>query len=109
MPELTTVFADRGDLDLLDLRRVERERPLDTDAERLLPHRERLADPRALALDDDAFEDLHAAALTLDHLEVDAHGVACLELGQVSPQLALFEKLDGIRHGEEARRALPGC
>ena len=25
------------------------------------------------------------------------------------PGAALFEKLDGIRHGEEARRALPGC
>ena len=88
---------------------MERERPLDADAERLLPHRERLPDTCALALDDDALEDLDAAALTLDHLEVDAHGVARLELGQVSPQLALFEKLDGIRHGEEARRALSGC
>jgi hypothetical protein len=37
---------------------------------------------------------------------VHAHGVPCLELGQVCPQLALFEKLDRIRHGEEARRAL---
>jgi hypothetical protein len=85
---------------------VERERPLDADAERLLAHGERLPDAGALPLDDDALEDLDAAALSLDHLEVHAHGVPCLELGQVCPQLALFEKLDGIRHGEEARRAL---
>ena len=70
---------------------MERERALDSDPERLLAHGERLPHAGALALDDDALEDLDAAALSLDHLEVDAHGVACLELGQVSPQLALFE------------------
>jgi hypothetical protein len=83
--------ADRPHLDLLDLRRVHRERPLDTDPERLLAHGERLPNARALALDDDALEDLHTAALTLDHLEVDADGVARLELRQVRPQLALLE------------------
>ena len=88
---------------------MEGERPLDPDAEGLLADGERLPHAGALTLDDDAFEDLDAAALSLDHLEVDAHGVARLELRQVGPQLALFEKLDGIRHGEEARRALPGC
>ena len=50
-----------------------------------------LAYPGSLALDDDAFEDLHAAALALDHLEVDTDRVAGLELRQVCPQLALFE------------------
>ena len=70
---------------------MQRERPLDADAERLLAHGERLAHPGALALDDDALEDLDAAALALDHLEVDAHGVSGLELRQVRPQLALFE------------------
>ena len=85
---------------------MHRECPLDADAERLLAHGEGLAHARALALDDDALEDLDAAALSLDHLEVDANGVAGLELGQVRPQLALFEELDGIRHGEEARQGL---
>ncbi len=47
--------------------------------------------PGALALDDDPLEDLDAAALSFDHLEVDANGIAGLELGQVRPQLALFE------------------
>jgi hypothetical protein len=101
--------ADRLHLDLLDLRRVERERPLDADPEGLLADGERLAHARALALDDNALEDLDAATLSLDHLEVDANGVACLELRQVRPQLALFEELDGICHGEEARWALAGC
>jgi len=70
---------------------MQRERPLDPDAERLLAHREGLTYAGALALDDDALEDLDAAALSFDHLEVDADGVAGLELGQVRPQLALFE------------------
>ena len=83
--------ADRLHLDLLDLRRVHRERPLDSDAERLLAHGEGLAHAGALALDDDSLEDLEAAALTLDHLEVHADGVARLELGQVGSQLSLLE------------------
>ncbi len=67
------------------------ERPLDPDAERLLADSERLAHAGALALDDDALEDLDTAALAFDHLEVHANGVARLELGQVGSQLALLE------------------
>ena len=67
------------------------ERPLDADAERLLAHGEGLAHARALALDDDALEDLDTAALALDHLEVHADGVARLELRQVGSQLSLLE------------------
>jgi len=51
--------------------RMQRERALDTDAERVLPHREGLADAGALALDHDPLEDLEAGARALDHLEVD--------------------------------------
>src|SRR5206468_10303744 len=71
--------ADRADLDLLDLRRVERERPLDADAEGLLAYGERLARSGPLALDHDALVDLDPPALALDHLKVDAHGVPRLE------------------------------
>jgi hypothetical protein len=42
-------------------------------------------------LDDDPFEHLQAAPLTLDDLKMDAHRVARLEAGQVGPQLALLE------------------
>jgi hypothetical protein len=83
---------------------VEREGPLDADAERLLADGERLAHAGALALDDDALENLHATALTLDDLEVHAHGVAGLELRQVGSQLSLLEEFDRIRHGDEATR-----
>jgi hypothetical protein len=69
---------------------VERERPLDTHSERLLAHGERLTRARALTLDDDALEGLEAPACALDHQEVDPHRVACLEPGQVGPQLALL-------------------
>jgi len=83
--------ADRLHLDLLDLRRVERERALDADAERLLADGERLPHACTLALDHDALEDLDAAALSLDHLEVDADGVSGLEDRHVGSQLPLLE------------------
>jgi len=70
---------------------VERERPLDADTERLLADGERLTDTGTLPLDDDSLEDLDTPALSLDHLEMDAHGVACLEGRQVGSQLALLE------------------
>src|SRR5215210_2340207 len=89
---------DRHHLDLLDLRRVHGKRSLDADPERLLAHGERLANAGALALDHDALEDLDPRALSLDHAEMDAHGVARLELRDVGSQLALLEELDGARH-----------
>jgi hypothetical protein len=91
--------ADRADLDPLDLRRVQRERALDADTERLLPDGERLADAGALALDHDPLEHLDAAALALDHLEMDAHGVPRLELGHLA-QLFALESLDRRAHGK---------
>ena len=87
-----------GDLEFLDLRRVQRERPLDADAEGLLADRERLARARALALEDDALEDLGAAAVALDHLEVDAHAIARVEAGKTLPQLAPLDAVDHAAH-----------
>src|SRR6185437_14517087 len=58
---------------------MQRERPLDPDPEGLLADGERLPHAGALALDDDALEHLDAVALTLDHLEVHAHGVPGFE------------------------------
>ena len=77
---------------------MERERSLDADPERLLADREGLTGPSALALDHDAFEDLQTATLALDHLEVNADGVARLEPGAIAAQLALFEILDDPMH-----------
>ena len=94
--------ADRLDLDLLDLRRVERERPLDPDAERLLADGERLAGARALALDDDALEDLDTAPRALDHLEMDANRVARLEPGHLA-QLGALDRFDDVAHKRVAQ------
>src|SRR5207237_4076224 len=47
-------------LDLLDRRRVQREDPLDSLAERHFPHRERGARAAAVQPDDHALEDLNA-------------------------------------------------
>src|SRR5207249_1210484 len=71
--------ADRRDLDLLDLGRVEREGPLDTHPERLLADGEGLARAGALSLDHDPLVDLDPAPLALDHLEMDADGIPGLE------------------------------
>src|SRR5215475_3179755 len=71
--------TDLHDLDALDLGRVQRERPLDADAERLLADRERLAHAGALALDDDALEDLEPRPGALDHAKVHADAVSGLE------------------------------
>ena len=87
-----------GDLELLDLRRVQRERPLDADAEGLLADGEGLARARALALEDDALEDLGAAAVALDHLEVDAHAVARGEGGKALLQLGTLDAVDDAAH-----------
>jgi hypothetical protein len=89
----------KGALDLLDLRRVHGERALHTHAEALLAHGEGLAGRRALALDDRAFEDLHAAALALDDLEVHAHGVARTELRDVVADLHPLQALDNGHAG----------
>ena len=92
--------AAGGDLDPLDLRRVHRERALHADAEGLLADGEGLAHAVALALDDDALEDLRAAARALDDLEVDADAVAGLEGGDAA-QLRALEAVDDGAHGEE--------
>ena len=87
-----------GDLDLLDLRRVQRERPLDADPERLLADGERLARAVSLALDHDALEDLGAAAGALDHLEVDAQAVAGVKRRN-SAELRALQAFDDGAHG----------
>ena len=92
-----------GDLDLLDLRRVHRERALHADAEGLLADREGLARAVALALDDHALEDLRTTTRALDDLEVDADAVAGLELGYAA-QLGALEVVDDGAHGEKTAR-----
>src|SRR4051794_25392486 len=96
--------AAGGDLDPLDLRRMQRERALDTDAEGLLAHGERLPYTFALALDDDALEDLRAATRALDDLEVDPHPIAGGELRDPA-QLRALEAVDDGAHRREKPRA----
>ena len=90
--------AARGDLEFLDLRRMQRKGPLDTDPEGLLADGEGLTRARALALEDDALEDLGPAAAALDHLEVDAHAVASLEGREPLPLLASLDAVDNAAH-----------
>jgi hypothetical protein len=77
---------------------MQRERPLDADPEGLLADGERLAHAGSLPLDHDPLEHLDAPPLSLDHLEVDANGVARLEPGTTAAQLFLLEILDDAMH-----------
>src|SRR5947209_12923822 len=91
--------AARHDLDLLHDRGVHREGALDTDAEADLADGEGLADPAALAPDDDALEDLDAGAVALDHADVDLDGVTRPERGDVRPQRVGVESVQGVHRG----------
>jgi hypothetical protein len=81
---------------------VHGERALHADAEGLLADGERLADALALALDDDALEDLRPAARALDDLEVDLDAVPGLEPGDAA-QLRALEAVDDGAHGKKNR------
>src|SRR5438477_5739524 len=72
-------LAAAHELDRIDHRRIEREHPLDALAVRDLAHREVLVEAAAGAPDAHALIGLHAAALALDHLDVDQHRVAGTE------------------------------
>ena len=72
---------------------MHRECALDADSERLLADGERLAQPAALALDDDALEDLGAAPGALHYLEVHAHTIAGLE-DRDAAQLSALDAVD---------------
>src|SRR3970282_2667677 len=63
--------------------------------------RERLAEARSLPLDADPLEDLDPPTIAIDHLEVDANGVPCLELGEVRAHVTLLEALDRRVHREK--------
>src|SRR5262249_5785593 len=95
----------------VDHRRVQREDALDALAVRNLAHREILVEALAGAADAHALIGLHAGALALDHLDVDDHGVARGELGNVLAggklrHLLFFELLDHV-HGIFLRRLHP--
>src|SRR5215470_6383254 len=102
-------LAAAHDLDRVDHRRIEREHALDALAIGDLANREVLVEARARAADADALVSLDAALLALDHLDVDEHGVARLEVGDVLAggklrYLLLFELLDQV-HGKSPSAA----
>src|SRR4029453_17578996 len=84
------------DLDALDPRRVDRERPLDPDAVRNAAQGEGGAQAFPALPDHHALEDLHALLLALDDLDVHAHGVAGREGVAVLLQYAGLDGRDGI-------------
>src|SRR5215204_2529558 len=97
-------LAAAHELDRVDHRRQQREHPLDALAVGNLADREALVDAVAGAADADALIGLDAGALAFDHLDVDDHGVARLEVrnilaGGEPVGLLLVEGLDEV-HGK---------
>jgi hypothetical protein len=91
--------AAGGHLDALDLRRVQWEGSLHSDAERLLAHGERLTHAVALALEDDPLEDLGAPPRSLHDLEVHADAIAGVEYRRPA-QLRVLQAVDHGAHLE---------
>ncbi len=85
-----------NDLDMADTGAVVGEGSLNTDAVAYAANGEGLADAAALHLDDDAFKVLKPLAVTFNDLDVNTHGVADLELGEVGTKLLFFELSDDV-------------
>ena len=83
-----------NDLDMADTGAVVGEGSLNTDAVAYAANGEGLADAAALHLDDDAFKVLKPLAVAFNDLNVNTHGVADLELGEVGTKLLFFELSD---------------
>src|SRR6185295_7719820 len=101
-------LAVAHDLDLLDARAVDHERPLHADAARDLPNGDRAGDATATQAHDRALEDLDALLAALDHARRDLDRVAGGELGQVGADLVgddLVEDVHGGSFPAGARRA----
>ena len=85
-----------NDLDMADTGAVVGEGSLNTDAVAYAANGEGLADTAALHLDDDAFKVLKPLAVAFNDLDVNTHGVADLELGEVGTKLLFFELSDDV-------------
>ena len=82
----TTDVTARDELDVVDDRRVDGELTLDSDLERDLADVERLANPVAVASDNDTLENLDSAAVTFNDVYVNLYRVTDAEVGDVATQ-----------------------
>src|SRR5215469_3611608 len=104
----TADLAAAYHLDRVDHRRIEREHPLDAFAVGNLAHGEVFVEPAARAADAHALVGLNAAAVALDHLDVDEQRVAGREVGDFlaggqAADLLLLELFDEV-HGKSPSR-----
>src|SRR5215208_1754067 len=80
-------LAVADDLDLLDPRAVDLERPLNADPARDPANRDRAGDPTAAQAHDSALEDLDPLAVPLDDLGRDLDGIARRDLREIRSEL----------------------
>ena len=85
-----------NDLDMAGTGAVVGEGSLNADTVADTANGEGLADAAALHLDDDAFKVLKPLAVAFNDLDVNTHGVADLELGEVGTKLLFFELSDDV-------------
>src|ERR1700756_3763266 len=107
-------LAAAHDLDRVDHGRIEREHALDAFAVGNLTHGEVLVEPAARAADAHALVGLHAAAVALDHLDVDEQRVAGREVGDFlaggqPADLLLLELFDEVHGKSPSRRRAAPC
>src|ERR1700687_54207 len=89
-------IAAGGDVDVVDVRGVDGERPLDTHAVAFLADGEDLTDTAALPANDDTLEDLDAFLGTLDHLHMHIHCVAGAEGRDIVAQRRLVDEVQRV-------------
>src|SRR5690606_20652397 len=90
-------------LDLVNARRVQGEGPLHPDALGHLADGEGLAEPAAVAAQDDAFKHLDALPVGLHHFDVDPHRIPGAKIRHIVPHLLLFQLANDI-HGQPTPR-----
>src|SRR6185503_13132667 len=91
-----TNLAVTQDLDLVDPRAVDLERPFHADTGCDPADRDRPGDASAAQSHHDALEDLDALAVALDDLGGDLHGVTRGDLGQVGTELVLDDLVEHV-------------
>ena len=90
--------APAGDLDGLQVRGVNREGTLNTDAEGDLADGEGLADAGALTTDADTLEELCTLVVALDNLYVYFEGIAWAEGRDIVAQLCCIDLVNDVGH-----------
>tara|TARA_B100000700_G_scaffold288505_1_gene345027 strand:+ start:997 stop:1389 length:393 start_codon:yes stop_codon:yes gene_type:complete len=85
-----------SDLDAIDDRRMDRESPLDSNAEAKFADSESLADAASLTLDDHTLEKLNALSITFNDADMHLQRVASGKVWYVVAKILQIDKIGGL-------------